>query len=275
MSAPDGIKQYTVRATPEAQEAGAVALAVASLPESFGPAASDNQADVQVISGQPGWTARAAEAIASGARGVVVVNPAAENTESLQANAQQSGAAVVLDQCWASNPALPGAEDTVRSMAGRAALLDTVATAPTGTDPGELFADHFATVVRLTGPLASLRLLTRGPRGYTATAVLTNGAPVALQGVVSNARPAALDFRLLTDDGGVSVTLPEPVAAWPATVKVTGPQGELLLPTIYESAHRATWRRLKEHLDAGTSPSDLHRFAVLSDSISALTQTHR
>ena len=275
MSAPDGIKQYTVRADPGAQEAGAVALAVASLPESFGPAASDNQADVQVISGQPGWTAHAVEAVTAGARGVVVVNPAVENTGSLQAAAQQTRAAVVLDQRWASNPAVPGAEDAVRSMAGRAALLDTVATASVGTDPGELFADHLAAVVRIAGPLTNLRPLSRVPRGYTATAVLTNGAPVALQGVVSNARPAALDFRLLTDDGGVSVTLPEPVAAWPATVKVTGPQGELLLPTIYESAHRATWRRLKEHLDAGSNSPDLHRFAALTESITALTQTHR
>ncbi len=271
MSAAVTFKQYTVHAAPEAQEAGAVALAVASLPESFGPAASVNQADVQVISGQPGWTARAAEAIATGARGVVVVNPAAENTDSLQAAAQQSGAAVVLDQRWASNPAVPGAEDAVRSMAGRAALLDTVATAPVGTDSGELFADHLAAVVRLAGPLANLRHLSRGPHGYTTTAVLANGAPVAIQGVVSNARPAALDFRLLTDDGGVSVTLPEPVAAWPANVRVTGPQGELLLPTIYESAHRATWRRLKEHLDTGSSSSDLHRFAALTESITALS----
>jgi hypothetical protein len=150
-------------------------------------------------------------------------------------------------------------------------VLDSVAAAPVGTDSGELFADHFAAVVRVAGPLANLRVLTRGLHGYTATAVLANGAPVALQGVLSNARPAGVNITLLTDDGGVSVTLPEPLAAWPATVRVTGPQGELLLPTIYESAHRATWRRLKEHLDAGTSPSDLHSFAVWSESITALT----
>ena len=44
MSAAVTFQQYTVHATPEAQEAGAVALAVASLPESFGPAAGNNQA---------------------------------------------------------------------------------------------------------------------------------------------------------------------------------------------------------------------------------------
>jgi len=125
--------------------------------------------------------------------------------------------------------------------------------------------------VRLTGRLENLRVVTTGTHGYTVTARLANGAPVALQGILSGARPAGVDITLLTDDGGVSVALPEPLAAWPARVKVTGPQGELLLPTLYESAHRATWRRLKGHLDAGTAPSDLHRFAALTESLSALS----
>ncbi|MDI2033348.1 hypothetical protein [Paenarthrobacter nitroguajacolicus] len=264
-----GHKQYTVRATPAAQEAGAVALAVASLPESFGPA-TEGAADIQVIDGQSGWSTQAQQAIDGGARGIVVVNPAPENTDRLQSAAGKARTVVVLDQRWASSPAVPGAEDAVRSMAGRAAVLDSVATAGVGTDSAELLADHLAAVVRVAGPLANLRILARGPHGYTATAVLANDAPAALQGAISSARPAGVNVTLLTDDGGVTVTLPEPVAAWPATVKVTGPQGELILPTIYESAHRATWRRLKEHLDAGTLPADLHRFAALTAAITAL-----
>jgi hypothetical protein len=264
-------EQYTVQATPEAQKAGAVALAVASLPESFGPAADENSADVQVIAGQPDWTRHAVEAISAGARGIVVVNPSPENVNELTETAARHKSAVVLDQRWASNPATAAAEDAVRSMAGRAVVLDVVATAPVGTDSGALLADQVAAVVRLTGPLGNLRLLDRRPHGYTATAVLANGAPVALQGILSNARAASVTVTMLTDDGGAAVSLPDPVAAWPATVEVTGPHGELLLPTIYESAHRATWRRLKEHLDAGTLPSDLQQFAAVSESIATLT----
>ncbi|HKU35921.1 MAG TPA: hypothetical protein VJP90_10260 [Paenarthrobacter sp.] len=262
-------KPYTVQATPEAQEAGAVALAVASLPATFGPAT--DAPDIKVIAGQPGWTASAEQAIKDGARGIIVVNPAPENTHALQAAAEAGGTAILLDQRWASNPAVAGAEDAVRTMAGRAAVLDSVATAPAGTDTGELIADHLAAVVRLTGPLENLRLINRGTHGYTVSARLANGAPVALQGILSSARPAGVHISLLTDDGGVSVALPEPLAAWPATVKVTGPQGELLLPTLYESAHRATWRRLKEHLGSGTTSSDLHRFAALTESLSTLS----
>ncbi|WP_426007252.1 hypothetical protein ACPFL9_09405 [Paenarthrobacter sp. NyZ202] len=260
--------QYTVHSTPEAQESGAVALAVASLPATFGPATE--APDVRVIAGRAGWSREAIEAIEAGARGVMVVNPAAEATAELAKAAEAKGTVVVLDQCWASNPAIPGAEDAIRAMAGRAALLDSVATAEAGTDAGGLLADHLAAVVRLTGPLESLRLINRGAHGYTLSARLANGAPAALQGVLSSARPAGVHISLLSDDGGVGVTLPEPLAAWPAQVKVTGPQGELLLPTLYESAHRAAWRRLKEHLDAGTTSTDLHRFAALTESLSGL-----
>ena len=263
--------QYTVHATPEARDAGAVDLAVASLPASFGPAEAGSAADVAVLPGQPGWTAEAARAIDGGARGIVVVNPAPESVSDLLEAAETNGSAVVLDQRWASNPAVPGAEDAVRAMAGRAAVLDSVATAPAGTGSGELLADHLAAVVRLTGHLENLRVVASGGHGYTVSGRLANGAPAALQGVLSSARPAGVSISMLTDDGGVNVTLPDPLAAWPATVKATGPQGELLLPTLYESAHRTTWRRLKEHLDAGTSPSDLHRFAALTASLSALS----
>ncbi|MGO4857098.1 hypothetical protein [Arthrobacter sp. 2MCAF14] len=263
--------QYTVTATPQAEESGAVALAVASLPASFGPVAAGEAARVSAIDGAPGWTTEAVKAIAGGASGIVVVNPVPESTAALLNAVGAAGVAVVLDQRWASNPGLAGAEDAVRSVAGRAAMLDTVATAAAGTDPERLLTEHLAAVVRVTGQLDALRVLRRGTHGYAVSGRLANGAPVSIQGVLSNSRPAGVDFRLYTDDGGVSIAVPEPLAAWPAEVRATGPQGEILLPTLYESAHRTTWRRLKEHLDAGTLTSDLAGFARLTESIAHLT----
>lgn len=263
--------QYTVSATPQAEESGAVALAVASLPASFGPVAAGEAARISAIDGAPGWTTEAIKAIDGGASGIVVVNPGPESTAALLNAAEAAGVAVVLDQRWASNPGLAGAEDAVRSVAGRAAMLDSVATAAAGTDAERLLTEHLAAVVRVTGQLEALRVLRRGTHGYTVSGRLANGAPVSLQGVLSNSRPAGVDFRLYTDDGGVSIAVPEPLAAWPAEVRATGPQGEILLPTLYESAHRTTWRRLKEHLDAGTVPSDLAGFARLTESTAHLT----
>ena len=263
---------YSVTATPRAEEAGAVALAVASLPATFGPAAGGAATpDVAAIAGGPSWTAEALHAIEAGSRGVLVVNPVPEDTAQLSAAAEAAGTAVVLDLRWASNPALvshdggPDAREAFRSALGTAAMLDSVATAAPGTDWQRLLGEHLAALLEVTGTLDAVSLLRSGATGYTFSGRLANGAPMSAHGVLTAARPAGVDIRLCTAYGGVSVRLPEPAAAWPAEVRVTGPHGGLLLPTLYESAHRTAWRRLKDHLTAGTRPDDLTRFARLTD----------
>ncbi|MEO5314575.1 hypothetical protein PV772_10735 [Pseudarthrobacter sp. CC12] len=270
---------YTVAATPRAGEAGAVASAVASLPATFGPAAQDRAADVAVIAGEAGWTTEAVRAIRSGSRGILVVDPVPEGTTQLADAARAAGAAVVLDLHWASNPALinesgnPDARDAVRGGLGTASLMDSVATAAPGTDIQRLLARHFAAVLAVSGPLYGAEVLRSDASGYTVSARLANGAPFTAQGVLTGARPAGVDIHLYTADGGVAVRVPEPDAAWPAEVRATGAHGELLLPTLYESAHRAAWRRLKTHLSAGTLPADLPGFARLTDLYATLAAT--
>lgn len=273
--------QYTVSASPLAREAGAVTQTVASLPATFGPAPESPQgtADVLVVAGGPGWTTGALHAVGAGARGVVVANPAPEDTTELAAAADAAGTAVVLDLRWASNPALvaegsdPDARDAVRSALGTASLLDSVATAAPGTDAQQLLGEHLAALLAVSGPLDGVSLLRSDATGYTVAGRLANGAPFTAQGVLTAARPAGVDIRLYTADGGVSVQVPDPDAAWPAEVRVTGAHGELLLPTLYESAHRSTWRRLKGHLGAGTRPDDLAGFARLTDLYATLAAT--
>lgn len=275
--------QFTVSATQEAEDAGAVALAVASLPESFGPApaggaAQAADADVVVIAGESGWTADAGRAIEAGARGVVVVNPVPEASGQLAAAAAAAGAAVVLDLRWGSSPALvsrdgePDARDAVRGALGTAAMLDSVATAAPGTNPDRLLAEHLAALLTVTGPLDGVRTLRSDHTGYTIAGRLANGSPFSAQGVLTAARPAGVDIRLYTANGGVSVHVPDPDAAWPAMVRAIGPQGEVLLPTLYESAHRAVWRRLKDHLTAGSRPDDLTEFSRLTDLYETLSR---
>jgi len=273
--------RYTVSATPEAQPAGAVSQTMASLPATFGPAAGTQPgaADVLVIAGGPGWTAEATRVIAGGARGIVVANPRPEATAELAAAADAAGAAVVLDLRWASNAALvgeaadPDARDAARSALGTASLLDSVATAAPGTDLQRLLGEHLAALLAVCGPLDGVRVLRADATGYTVGGRLANGAPFTAQAVLTAARPAGVDINLYTTDGGVSVQVPDPDAAWPAEVRVTGTHGELLLPTLYESAHRSAWRRLKEHLRAGTRPDDLTGFARLNDLYATLAVT--
>jgi len=272
---------FTVWGPPEALAAGAVSQTMASLPATFGPAA-DNQpgvADVLVIAGGPGWTAEATRAIAAGARGMVVANPLPEATAELAAAADAAGTAVVLDLRWASNAALvgdagdPDARDAVRGALGTASLLDSVASAAPGTNPQQLLGEHLAALLAVCGPLHGVRVLAGGSVGYTLGGRLANGAPFTAQGVLTAARPCGVDIRLYTADGGVAVHVPDPDAAWPAEVRVTGAHGELLLPTLYETAHRSVWRRLKEHLRAGTRPDDLAGFARLTDLYATLAVT--
>ncbi|MFF1883167.1 hypothetical protein ACFVVC_17060 [Pseudarthrobacter sp. NPDC058196] len=273
--------RFTVQATPAAREAGAVTQTVASLPATFGPtpAGQSGPADVLVVAGSSGWAAEAAGAVQAGARGIVVANPVPEDTSELAAAADAAGAVVVLDLRWAANPALvaevsgPDARGAVRSGLGTASLLDSVATAAPGTDPRQLLSDHLAALLAVTGRLDGVAVLRQDAAGYTASGRLANGAPFTAQGVLTAGRPAGVDIRLYTADGGVAVQVPDPDAAWPAKVRVTGPHGELLLPTLYESAHRFAWRRLKEHLSAGTRPDDLAGFARLTDLYATLTAT--
>ncbi|NUT71520.1 hypothetical protein [Pseudarthrobacter sp. C4D7] len=270
---------YTVTATPEAEESGAVALAVASLPATFGPAPAGGAADIAVIAGGAGWTAEAVRAVRSGSRGVLVVDPVPEETAQLADAAQAAGAAVVLDLHWASSPALvgndgaPDARSAVRGALGTASLLDSVATAAPGTDVRQLLARHLAAVLAVCGQLQGAGVIRSNATGYAVSATLANGAPFTAQGVLTAARPAGVAIHLYTADGGVDVRVPDPDAAWPAEVRVTGAQGELLLPTLYESAHRAAWRRLKNHLSAGTRPEDLAGFARLTDLSATLRPT--
>ena len=41
---------------------------------------------------------------------------------------------------------------------------------------------------------------------------------------------------------------------------MTSPDGTLLAPTLYESGHRATWRRVHELLDRQQTTTDLEDF---------------
>ena len=272
---------YTVSASTTARDAGAVTETMASLPATFGPTPGNQPgtADVLVIAGGSGWTAEAAAAIAAGARGVIVANPLPEDTTELAAAAGAAGTVVVLDLRWASSPALvgepanPDARGAVRSALGTAVLLDSVATAVPGTEPQHLLAEHLAALLAVCGPLDGVRLLRRDATGYTLGGRLANGAPFTAQGVLTAARPAGVDIRLYTADGGVAVQVPDPEAAWPAEVRVTGAHGELLLPTLYESAHRSAWRRMKDHLRAGTRPDDLAGFSRLTDLYATLAAT--
>ncbi|HSN36434.1 MAG TPA: hypothetical protein VLT34_08810 [Arthrobacter sp.] len=262
----------TVHTTPEAETAGSVAAVIASLPVSFAPATA--APDVTAVAGHTGWTGRAAEAIRAGSRGVVVSDPVAEDPEALAGTAAASGAVVVLDQRWAGNPALAATHDAARAVIAAAladcVLLDSVAYGAPGDEPLTLLANHLAAVLQSGIDLDGLRVVQRSTNGYTLVGKLANGAPAALQGITTASVPATATISLLTSTGRADITLPDPSAAWPAEIRSVTPAGATTLPTIYESAHRHSWRRIRRQLEAGGPSTDLRQFAALTALIARL-----
>lgn len=255
----------SVNASPTAEAAGAVGSVIASLPVSLGPGSND--ADIRAISGRPGWTAAALTAIADGARGVLVVEPAAEDTTALAHATEAAVVPVVLDRRWASNAALDSAAAAALEVAGEAVLLDSVAVAAPHTDPELLLGEHLALIVRVAGDIPELRIVQRGPRGYTVAGRLPNGAPVSLQGILTHALPGGARLELITADGGVNVEVPDPDTARPATTTVATASGATMLPTIFESAHRTSWRRLAGAVDGSAPTTDLADFNRLASAL--------
>lgn len=253
-----------VQARPDAEVAGAVGAVVASLPVSFAPAGS--QPDVVALAGTAGWTARATEAVRAGARGVVVVDPVTEDPAALAAAAAEAGTAVVLDQAWAGNPAL--AESAARSaLAGAladAVLLDSVAWGAPETDTKVLLTRHLAAVMACGVELSGLRVIQRSANGYTVIGSLPGGAPAALHGITTSAVAATATVSVLTSSGRADITLPDASAGWPAEVRSVTSAGATMFPTLYESAHRHSWRRLHAAIDSGVPETDLERFAALT-----------
>jgi hypothetical protein len=260
--------QLTVHADPAAELAGGVSGVVASLPVSYGPAVG--AADISAFGGEAGWTLRVLAAANDGARGVVIVNPAAESTEEMAAAAQAT-AAVTLDHRWASNPAIGNARQALEADLDDAALLDSVAISAPGTGTTELLTQHLALLQNLGIGLETLRLVQSGPNGYVVAGSLANGAPMALQGITTSAVLPHCSVTVLNSTGGLELTVPDPDTASPAELRVTNPAGSTLLPTLYESAHRSTWTRLKKHLDGGEKPTDLTRFAGVASAVRSLT----
>ncbi|MGY4543069.1 hypothetical protein ACVWY0_002995 [Arthrobacter sp. UYNi723] len=265
--------QLSVQADADADAAGAVAAVVSSLPVSLKPA--DAAVDLVAVAGSAGWTGRADAAIRHGAKGVVVVNPQAEDPAALAAIAKEQGAAVVLDQQWAGNPVLAERQKDVRDLLAKnladAVLVDSVAHAAAGSDAAALLTEHLAAILTCGVEVSAWTPVQRTPHGYVVAGRLSNGAPLVLHGVLTSAVPATAKVSILTASGRADVVLPDPSAAWPATVRSVSSGGATTLPTIYETAHRHTWTRLRDHVASGSQSADLGQFAALYAIIHQLT----
>lgn len=231
------------------------AATLASLPLSF--RRSDGVAEtVAVVQGLPGWVDVAAAAAHGGAVGIIVVGPTPADLTGLAALDELS-VAFVADWRWSSNPAVPASAAAFTAAGQGPYRLETRLIVPVGSDLDVSQLEQLALVRRLVGPLDELHILDRTARNCYAEGITGTGVDVDLSVVCTAAVAPVSRTRLLTANGSVELEVGSPTTARPARVTVTGPDGMTQLPTLYESAHRASWRRLRDQLSGMGAGSDL------------------
>jgi hypothetical protein len=233
---------------------------VPTLPESL--RRTSGSADLVGIRGVAGWTGAAADAIRNGARGVLVTAPSAEDTAELEALAAERKVPVVLDSLWAGNPAVDAGADGFAALADPAALLEGRVDLPAGSDTEQAALDLLALVRRAVAPVTDLRFVWRDAAGFDALASLETGSGAALAVILSDALLPGARLRIVRPKDAAEVTVPGPETAAAGRAVVSGPDGETLLETRYESAGRASWRRLHGLVQSGESAEDLAGFAA-------------
>ncbi|WP_432876740.1 hypothetical protein ACQPYH_27230 [Kribbella sp. CA-245084] len=211
--------------------------AVATLPLSF-----PDPGDVSIVDGAGDWPAGVRQALGSGATAVVLVHPRpAEFADLLTAR-------VIVDSPWASNPVIDNAAAAFRVADGN--HIECRVVAEPGTDLGDALLHQLTLIRALFNPIRTATISYLSDHALYAEGS-TDDVRVDFSIICTSAVPTSATVRLLTSDGSVELTIPTGDTAQPARLITVGPHGAVLAPTIYETGHRATLRRLHD-----TAPAD-------------------
>lgn len=251
--------QLTVAAS-AAETTGDVPEVIASLPVSLHPAGG-NRADLVAVDGSPGWTHAAEEAIRNGARGVIVINPGAEDVTTLREKADEARVPVVIDSTWTHNPAVTAGRSVFTAHNDADTLLEARVNVPVESDLERVLLAQLSLIRAAVDEVISLRFVRKDRHGYDASARLSGGARASLAAIATDSVAASAYLRIIKPETAVETVLPAPSAAIPGRVTVSGPEGATLLTTKWETAHRSAWRQLHLLVRAGDSGTDLTGFA--------------
>jgi hypothetical protein len=252
-----------------ARRAGDIDAVVASLPVSLRFGATGT--DLVAVDGQTGWPAAALQAIEGGAKGLVIIDPTAEDVADLVSLARRRGVPVVIDYPFAGNPAVPVVAPYFNDGDDRYALLECTVTARLGADLVRVLIDQLALVGALAVQVGNAKVLDWTTRRYVISGLLADGRRARLTGICTDVGPPTATVRMLRADGSVELTVPNPETARPAHATVVTPDGAKSLPTLFETAHRLAWRRLARLVHDGGQASDLANFTHDSSTVAVLT----
>ncbi|HEY9306735.1 MAG TPA: hypothetical protein VIP82_02930 [Microbacterium sp.] len=212
------------------------------------------------MNGTAGWTERASQVLLAGASGVVVVAPEAEQIDALCKTAAEQNALVILDQRWRANPVLTEARDAVSSLEGPISFAEIAVNVPTTEDVEKAIHETVQIAHYLMGAVEDLRVLHRQSRTVLLGGMVRNGAPLTITIAVGPAIDGPVRVRVVARFGGVHLSVPDPETAAPGLVTIVHTDGSTTLPSRWESAHRASWRRVVAAVESGDRPDDLRDF---------------
>ena len=126
-----------------------------------------------------------------------------------------------------------------------------------GTDLDRALLDQLSLLRALVGPVTALEILHWSEHGYVGEATRRRPCGGLQCGLHQRHARSTPKVRLLTSVGSIEVEIPNGETARPAHLTVTSPSGAKIAPTLYESGHRATWRRLHRLITSSEPADDL------------------
>lgn len=233
---------------------------ISSLPVSFAHAIEG--ADVAYVDGSAGWPARVAEAAESGARGIIVGNPTADAPDLIEELARSIVVPVVLSEGWAGNPTVDGVASLWASSISSATVVESSTTLvrSSGLDEALFRQLRVLRALGFDGVHLSEGAVTSSAYSWVGHA--RSGAQVVLFGVRSSLGAEGLQVDVAGPVDSVRLTLAPPLSARPGLARRVTVEGGELLPTIYETAHRAAFRHLHEQVVAARPRDELLLFAA-------------
>ncbi len=249
----------------------------ASLPMSL-TAGADGARMIAVDGQSPAWPETLAEAIRPGVAGVLLVRPVAgppaRDIRAVAEAAASTGTTVVVETAWASNPAVA---QLARATAGRLpdiALVDSVAQVA-GDHRGQwadVLLDHVILLRAMAGPVGAVRFAVQDTHGYTVDG--SRGAcAIALSAVQSTVSPPSTRLDVYGATAEAHLLVPSGSTAAPAAAWIVDAAGATVQPTWYETASRASWRRLVRAVSerSGEPVPDLPDLADDTELVAAIT----
>ena len=242
-----------VRASARAMRSGAIAPVVASLPVSLRPEETTTvSTELLAVDGGVDWPQHLTDAVRQ-VKGALVIHPSPVLPDEVPL---ASSVPVVIDYRFASNPAVSTAASQFHGWPAEA-LVEVSALVREPTDQDRLLLDQLAILRRLGLPLVDLIRLTWTSHGYYLRGDAQSRTPVLLSSHVTSGAPPQLTVRGLATDVAVELTVPDPSTARPAVLTRTSDEGATTYPTIWETSHRAAWRRLHAAVTKATPVTDL------------------